>query len=68
MNPFESARLAVGRRGASTWDEDMRLMWNAALEEAARVCQSHEPKDFTVAGICTRARCAQVILALKEKE
>lgn len=44
-----------------------KAAWNAALEEAARECQSHEPKDFTVAGICTRAKCAEAILALREK-
>lgn len=39
----------------------------AALEEAAKVCQSHEPKDFTVAGIITRAQCADAILALGDE-
>ena len=35
----------------------------AGLREAAGLCQSHEPKDFTTAGIITRAKCAEVILS-----
>ena len=35
----------------------------AGMREAAGLCQSHEPKDFTTAGIITRAKCAEVILS-----
>ena len=35
------------------------------LDEAAKVCLEHTPKDFTTAGIITRAKCAEVVLALK---
>lgn len=35
----------------------------AGMREAAVLCQSHEPKDFTVAGIITRAKCADAILS-----
>lgn len=35
----------------------------AGMREAAELCQSHEPKDFTTAGIITRAKCAEVILS-----
>ena len=35
----------------------------AGMREAAGLCQSHEPKDFTTAGIITRAKCADAILS-----
>ena len=39
----------------------------AGMREAAGLCQSHEPKDFTTAGIITRAKCADAILSAIDK-
>lgn len=46
------------------------IAWRAGREqgmrEAAGICQSHTPKDFTTAGIMTRAKCAEAILSAIE--
>ena len=61
MDEFEKWSLtsteALTLRGA--WEAGRE----AGMREAAGLCQSHEPKDFTTAGIITRAKCAEVILS-----
>lgn len=65
---FDNARLTyTDESGRPNLEDAWLASRKAALEEAAKVCQSHEPKDFTTAGIITRATCAQAILALTKR-
>ena len=49
------------------WTDEIEAAFNAGLEAAAKVCEEHLPKPFTMGGIIERAQCVAVIRALKEE-